>query len=161
MKRFSTKLDAYIRKNRLAGDDAAEIKALVMLTSRSLDRRIQAGVMGQENIREALEDALYAQIVEREGLITVEDWGELTDEDNSDAEQQPLKGTSVAEIVNQLKDMFPQAPAAILLAAAQSSSSLDEAAAKLTAPTPRPRTLFVLVCVCVCVCVCTYMCVCV
>jgi hypothetical protein len=146
LKRFSAKLDAHIRRKRLSGEEVAEIKAIVMMTSRSMERRLKAGSMNPSNIREELDDALYAQIVEREGLISAEDWGELTDQESSsshtDAAPQPPKATSIADIVNQLKDMFPQAPPGLLLAAAQSSTSLDEAVAKLTAPVPATSERF-------------------
>lgn len=74
----------------------------------------------------------FWQIVEREGLLSAEDWGELTDE----VDKAPQ--ISVSEILFELKSMFPGAPSGLLLEAAQSCNSVDEAVAQIISPARIP-----------------------
>lgn len=100
---FSRQLDSYAKKKGLGGEDVAELRAILMMTGRSLDRRIKGGVVSAAKIRDELEDALYAQIVQREGLMTAEDWAEIA---QGSPEAAPAQ--SPAEIMLKLKQMYPQ-----------------------------------------------------
>lgn len=62
MQSFNARLEQFVKRKDISGEDFAELRAIVVMTGRSLERRLQAGVGLGDDVRELLEDALYAQV---------------------------------------------------------------------------------------------------
>jgi hypothetical protein len=134
---FSKKLSTYIQRKVADEDEVAELRAIVMMTGRSLQRRVDGGMFEGGGLRAALRDQLHGQMVEREGLISEEDWLELFSPTTppakveSPAAKAKAQGgareavtMSPAEIAFELKARFPALTGAAIMSAAQGSKSL-------------------------------------
>jgi len=135
---FSKKLSTYIQRKVADEDEVAELRAIVMMTGRSLQRRVDGGMFEGGGLRAALRDQLRGQMVEREGLISEEDWLELFSPTTPPAKVEPTTAAkaktqrgareatpmSPAEIAFELKARFPALTGAAIMSAAQDSKSL-------------------------------------
>lgn len=138
---FTKKLSSYIQRTRLDEDDVSELRALTMMTGRSMQRRADGGMYDNGGVREALRGQLFAQIVEREGLVSEEDWAAIiTSKVSPLSSSKPQGGAAKTAAANpaalllELKGMFPGAPPSMLLSAAKGAKSL-------VSPLPRPLYL--------------------